>query len=303
MAENRQHPLFRPFSLGTRANPPLFRDRTDPSFIELTEATRNLQRSPPPYFSRSLTPVERGSDEQQDDAAFLQALEETARRLPMKWAANIYAGMSEEQRLFAIQRGKEIDRQIAKEREERILADAKFFSKPTEARLFTEPRILSFDSWTPTEPPNQSVAPCRKRKVMQESDIEPEAQGLSIEVVQDPAGRPRKRARFASSDTSAADPITQRHPVSTHGEKKKEEEQEAKKEQASKSLVSQTHRVARPARKKKRSSSAETRQNQAMPRSKGTKMHAAAHERCPNSHPSPRRSERIAQRAARRLQG
>ena len=136
--------------------------RPDPSYRALAEANQRrrlfnasptmlelcFNKTPPPYRSQSGTPLGGGPSEvSQDDPALLRRLRKIARMIPLKWAENQYAGMSQKEKQEALEEWEEIRNCIEKDKEEREKRLDKF--------LYEGPTYGSFpdDDEAPESPP------------------------------------------------------------------------------------------------------------------------------------------------------
>jgi hypothetical protein len=182
---------------------PLLTTRQGPTFQSLAQANRSLglfgaqgsgvldrfNEEPPPYRSRSQTPIDVDEpDEQEEDPALLRRLEEAARNIPIKWAADPYAGMTQEEKQQALRWEKGLLERYEERMREGKERHEKQWDRQPEFGLFgAKP---TFGSSPPAESAESSIARGRKRKRDEDSDVSGGHEAGSPELEHDTASPP-----------------------------------------------------------------------------------------------------------------
>jgi hypothetical protein len=210
--------------------------------------------------------------------------------------------MTEEERLRSIERGKELDRQIARDEQERKEALDKLFSQPTTVNLFTGRRRSGPPLGTlAVDRPKPNTSINRKRKRHSEANITSKPDARSAEAVRKPVGRPRKRTRIGpgaervSSLPKEAEDVAQEQPSRVRAKRNTE-----KRAEAPTLPTPQGHKAAKRGRRRKDSPIENPATSGKPSSSKVTKGQAAPKRKAPKSQVSLRRSKRIANIVTRR---
>ena len=163
---------------------------------------RRFNKSSPPYRSQSGTPVGGGPSEvSQDDPALLRKLREIARMIPLKWAENQYAGMSQKEKQEALEEWEEIRTCIEKDKEKREKRLDKFLYEGPTYGLFPD------DDEAPESPPTVHTPRTRPTVGKRKREAgDPHREHSPTGSSPEPISRLTKRARTGNAEDRSIRP-------------------------------------------------------------------------------------------------